>query len=172
MAALLSSLVGLLAREFVCAKVHRAAAEKCLRLGRFQGDAACLTAATTAFYGLAAPTSRGLAAWLGASGADMCERGNWHTVLTMARALALGSPLWLAACGASLDDSRAGLSCIDDSTQCVGARQATLKAMLADTGRAWVKEAPTPQAHASGVRLFAFRSTKAILSCEELAHGR
>jgi hypothetical protein len=102
----------------------------------------------------------------------MCERGNWHTVLTMARALALGSPLWLAACGASLDDSRAGLSCIDDSTQCVGARQATLKAMLADTGRAWVKEAPTPQAHASGVRLFAFRSTKAILSCEELAHGR
>jgi hypothetical protein len=102
----------------------------------------------------------------------MRERGNWHTVLTVAHTLALGSTLCLAACGASLDDNRAGLSCIDDSAQCVGARQATLKAMLADTGRAWVKEAPTPHAHASGVRLFAFRSTKATLSCEELAHGR
>jgi hypothetical protein len=87
--------------------------------------------------------------------------------------LALGlCGLWLAACGMSLDDSRAGLSCIDDSAKCVGERQATLKAMLADTGRTWVKEQPTAHAHASGVRLFAFRSTKTTLSCEELAHGR
>jgi hypothetical protein len=86
-------------------------------------------------------------------------------------ALSLGV-LGLPACGISLDDSRAGLSCVDDSSHCVGQREATLKAMLADKDRKWVKEQPTPQAHASGVRLFAFRATRAELSCEELAHGR
>jgi hypothetical protein len=44
--------------------------------------------------------------------------------------------------------------------------------MLADKDRTWVKEAPTPQAHASGVRLFAYRTRKKELSCEELAHAR
>ena len=68
--------------------------------------------------------------------------------------------------------SRAGLSCIDDSTECVERRQVTLKALLADKDRAWVREHPTPQAHASGVRLFAFRTKKSELSCEELSHGR
>ena len=72
----------------------------------------------------------------------------------------------------ALDDPRAGLSCIDDSPDCVGQRQATLKSMLADEDRKWVKEPATPQAHASGVRLFAFRSRKKDLSCEELAIGR
>jgi hypothetical protein len=88
--------------------------------------------------------------------------------------MALGAfALWLAACGASLfDDEKAGLSCIDDSARCVGQREAALKAMLADIQRTWVKETPTPYAHASGVRLFAFRTAKAVLSCEELAHGR
>lgn len=82
--------------------------------------------------------------------------------------------LALSACSGMLgpEDSRAGLSCLDDSTQCVEQRQATLKAMLADQDRAWVKEPATPQAHASGVRLFAFRSKKSELTCEELAHGR
>jgi hypothetical protein len=70
------------------------------------------------------------------------------------------------------EDNRAGLSCIDDSPECVERRQTTLSALLADKNRTWVKEAPTPQAHASGVRLFAFRSAKAELTCEELAHGR
>jgi hypothetical protein len=82
--------------------------------------------------------------------------------------------LTLSACSGMLgpEDSRAGLSCLDDSTECVERRQATLKSMLSDKDRAWVKESPTPQAHASGVRLFAFRSQKAEMSCEELAHGR
>jgi hypothetical protein len=44
--------------------------------------------------------------------------------------------------------------------------------MLADDQRKWVKEPTTPHAHASGVRLFAFRSRKKELSCEELAVGR
>lgn len=83
-----------------------------------------------------------------------------------------GFGLWLSACsGMNLDD-RAGLSCIDDSPECVARREATLKAMLADKERRWVRETPTSRAHASGVRLFAFRSKKAELSCDELVHGR
>jgi hypothetical protein len=85
-----------------------------------------------------------------------------------------GLGLALSACTGMLgpEDNRAGLSCVDDSPECVDRRQTTLKAMLADKDRAWVREAPTAQAHASGVRLFAFRSKKAELSCEELAHAR
>ena len=44
--------------------------------------------------------------------------------------------------------------------------------MLDDQDRKWVKEQADPQAHASGVRLFAFRSRKKELTCEELALGR
>jgi len=85
----------------------------------------------------------------------------------------LGACAMLAACsGLGSPESRAGLSCIDDSPECVQQRQATLKAMLAEQDRGWVKEPATIEAHASGVRLFAFRSKKAELSCEELAHGR
>ena len=77
-----------------------------------------------------------------------------------------------ACSGFGPDDPRAGLSCIDDSQECVDRRQATLQSMLADQDRKWVKEQTNPQAHASGVRLFAFRSRKKELTCEELALGR
>jgi hypothetical protein len=79
----------------------------------------------------------------------------------------------LSACSGGLDlDEKAGLSCIDDTQECVERRQATLKAMLSDKERTWVKEPAGPLAHASGVRLFAFRSRKTELTCEELAVGR
>jgi len=92
----------------------------------------------------------------------------------VAVALLGGAGLALSACSGGLGppDGRAGLSCIDDSTECVEQRQVTLKAMLADKDRGWVKEPASPHAHASGVRLFAFRSAKADLTCEQLAHGR
>jgi hypothetical protein len=93
-------------------------------------------------------------------------------IRAMGLAVLVGCALSLAACGMGIDDSRAGLTCIDDSPNCIGQRQATLKSMLADKERRWVKEPATPQAHASGVRLFAFRSAKAELTCEELMHGR
>jgi hypothetical protein len=82
--------------------------------------------------------------------------------------------LLLTACGGLFDsgDPKAGLSCIDDSPECVEQRQMTLKSMLADKNRSWVREAPTPQAHASGVRLFAFRAQKKEMTCEELGHAR
>lgn len=85
-----------------------------------------------------------------------------------------GLGLALSACSGMLGpgDSRAGLSCIDDSPECVEQRETTLKSLLADKDRSWVKEPVTPQAHASGVRLFAFRSKKAELSCEELSLAR
>ncbi len=89
-------------------------------------------------------------------------------------ALLCGFGLALSACSGGLEPGggRAGLSCIDDSTECVEQRQATLKVMLADKERGWVKEPATPHAHASGVRLFAFRTAKTELTCEQLAHGR
>jgi hypothetical protein len=110
--------------------------------------------------------------------------GEWrisirHSLFAIRRAglaaVALGScGLGLPACGLGigLDDNRGGLSCVDDSPQCIQRRQATLKSMLSDRERRWVKERPTPQAHASGVRLFAFRTAKSNLTCDELAHGR
>jgi hypothetical protein len=85
---------------------------------------------------------------------------------------AILSGLGLLASACSGLDDRAGLSCIDDSPDCVDQRQVTLKSMLADEKRAWVREPAGPQAHASGVRLFAFRTQKKELSCEELAIGR
>jgi hypothetical protein len=91
-----------------------------------------------------------------------------------ALAAVLGVGLIGSACSSLLDggDSRAGLSCVDDSQECVSRRQTTLQSFLADKERTWVKEPSSPQAHASGVRLFAFRSKKKELTCEELAHGR
>ena len=70
------------------------------------------------------------------------------------------------------DDPRAGLSCLDDSKECVDRRRVTLDSYLADNDHTWIKEPATAQAHLSGVRLFAFRSRKKELSCEELARGR
>jgi hypothetical protein len=99
-------------------------------------------------------------------------RALWPRHVTVA--LLCGFGLALSACsgGPDLGNGRAGLSCVDDSAECVEQRQATLKAMLADKERGWVKEPASPHAHASGVRLFAFRTTKAELTCEQLAHGR
>jgi hypothetical protein len=91
---------------------------------------------------------------------------------TVPRVAALaGACAMLAACSMGSPE-RAGLSCVDDSPECVQQRQATLKAMLAEQDRGWVKEPPTLEAHASGVRLFAFRTKRAELSCEELGVGR
>ena len=83
----------------------------------------------SAFYGLPARTSRGNDARQGTADA------------TLAAVCGLG--LLLTACGGLFDggDPKAGLSCLDDSPECVEQRQMTLKAMLADKDRAWVREA-------------------------------
>jgi hypothetical protein len=104
----------------------------------------------------------------------MDARRSGHPARAAAVAALLAVGLAVSACSGLLDigDTRAGLSCIDDTPECVDQRQATLRAFLADKDRAWVKEPATTEAHASGVRLFAFRSKKKELTCEELAHGR
>lgn len=66
----------------------------------------------------------------------------------------------------------AGLSCVDDSVECISRRQSALRQMMSDNQRGWVREQPTPHAYATGVRLFAFKTKKKELSCDELAQGR
>lgn len=65
-----------------------------------------------------------------------------------------------------------GLGCVDDSKQCIEQRQVALRALMTDRERRWVKEPATPAAYASGVRLFAFKTRKKEMTCEELAIGR
>ncbi len=68
--------------------------------------------------------------------------------------------------------SRPGLGCIDDSPRCIAERQGVLKVFMADKNKAFVREQATPTAYASGVRLWAMKSRKRELTCEELNHGR
>lgn len=82
----------------------------------------------------------------------------------------------LVACSGSqpeaIAEPRAGLACIDDSKHCIDQRQSTLHSMVGDRDRKWVREPASPQAYASGVRLFAFKTKKKELSCDELAVGK
>lgn len=83
--------------------------------------------------------------------------------------------LVLAGCagqGPSVNSTTAGLSCVDDSADCIAKRQATLQHFKQDDERAWVRQAPTAEAYASGVRLFAFSQKKKQLSCDELKRGK
>ncbi len=66
----------------------------------------------------------------------------------------------------------AGLACVDDSVECISRRQSALRQMMADNQRGWVREQPTPHAYATGVRLFAFKTKKKDLTCDELNVGR
>ena len=62
--------------------------------------------------------------------------------------------------------------CVDDSPACVERRSAALKEMMGDKKRTWVREPTNAHSYAAGVRLFAFKSRKRDLTCEELAHGK
>jgi hypothetical protein len=66
----------------------------------------------------------------------------------------------------------AGLGCIDDSPRCIAERQQVLKVYMADKTRSFLREPPSATAYASGVRLWAIKSRKRELSCEELSHAR
>jgi hypothetical protein len=85
---------------------------------------------------------------------------------------AIGLMLVAGCTGLGTEEAKGGLSCLDDSPECVDQRQTALKSMLADKDRSWLKEPATAEAHASGVRLFAFRSKKAEMSCEELSYAK
>jgi hypothetical protein len=82
----------------------------------------------------------------------------------------------VAACSASVVETAApsaqNYGCIDDSKQCIDQRQATLRTLQADRTRAWVRQPASVGSYATGVRLFAFKTEKQRLSCDELAVGR
>lgn len=87
---------------------------------------------------------------------------------------ALAAALVLAACTGTIapeHEATAGLGCVDDSPQCVSQRQAALKILMSDTQRKWIREPASPQAYASGVRLFAFKQRKRELTCDEIGVG-
>lgn len=67
---------------------------------------------------------------------------------------------------------QAGLSCVDDSVDCINKRKQTLDTLVEDQKRDWIREPATAESYASGVRLFAYKKKKKDLSCEELAIGR
>ena len=67
---------------------------------------------------------------------------------------------------------RLGLSCVDDSSHCISQREKAFDQLMADKSRSWVKQPATPEAYASGVRLFALNKKRKELSCDELASGR
>lgn len=101
---------------------------------------------------------------------DQRVGGRWHTPVLLGLTALLGG-----ACAGSGDApsiSQAGYACVDDSAECVARRQAAYRQLLSDPGRAWVREPASAHAYASGVRLFAFKSAKKELSCDELAVGR
>jgi hypothetical protein len=101
-----------------------------------------------------------------------------HFAVAKARIVALALGCAVAALGgcaggdAPPELSRAGFSCVDDSIECINRRQSLLRQLTADNSRAWMKEQPTPEAYASGVRLFAMKSKKKDMTCDELARGR
>ncbi len=65
----------------------------------------------------------------------------------------------------------AALPCLDDSQPCVDARMAALGAMQSDSKRSWISKPVNARLHASGVRMFAYRTLKDRLSCAELTTG-
>ena len=65
-----------------------------------------------------------------------------------------------------------GTQCVDDSSHCIGQRQSALRSIMDDKSRSWVRQPADARAYASGVRLFAYKTKKKELSCEELSAGR
>jgi len=98
------------------------------------------------------------------------------TVLRIAAVFGLAAVAALSAgCSGTIVESEApavDYGCIDDSKQCIDQRQAALRLLVADKSRKWIKEPATTGSYATGVRMFAYKTEKQRLSCEELAAGR
>ena len=85
----------------------------------------------------------------------------------------------LAACSGSVIDGSAGGApaashhgCVDDSKACIDQRQASLRGLQSDRSHGWVRQPASLNSYATGVRLFAFKTEKTRLNCDELSIGR
>ncbi|MGF1649224.1 MAG: hypothetical protein ACFCUN_02110 [Hyphomicrobiaceae bacterium] len=64
-----------------------------------------------------------------------------------------------------------GLTCVEDTTECIAARRAAHMHLVADTSRSWVAARPSARHYVAGVRLFAFKTEAQRLACADLAVG-
>ncbi len=98
-----------------------------------------------------------------------------HTMRRIGPGLSLALTILLAACAGNGTPPIAhgkGVSCIDDSAHCVAERKAALRHIVTRSDRHWVREPANIHTYASGVRLFAFKTKKSELTCDELKIGR
>lgn len=88
-------------------------------------------------------------------------------------AVALAGVLSAACSNGSVESVAAprGLSCVDDSPACIAERQSVQQRLVADKSKGWVREPATALAYASGVRMYAFKTRKRDLTCDELSIG-
>jgi hypothetical protein len=93
---------------------------------------------------------------------------------TVVAALALTAAL-LSACATSepaLPPGSGHITCLDDTPECIGRRQGLVRQLTGDNSRSWLKEPATPEAYASGVRLYAMKNKKKDMSCDELQRAK
>lgn len=84
----------------------------------------------------------------------------------------------LSACSGSVIDGSSEAKattnhgCVDDSKTCIDQRQGVLRSLQSDRTHAWVRQPASVNSYATGVRLFAFKTEKTRLSCDELVIGK
>ena len=91
------------------------------------------------------------------------------------RCMSIAIALAVAACAGSeptVAPPSLGLRCVDDSAHCIAQREKVFDSYMADKSRSWIKQPAAPEAHASGVRLFAMSKRRKEMSCEELQHSK
>jgi hypothetical protein len=97
------------------------------------------------------------------------------TRVTAIRCISASFALTMAACAGSepsVPPPSVGLRCVDDSAHCISQREKVFDSYMADKSRAWIKQPAAPEAHASGVRLFAISKRRKELTCDELQHAK
>ena len=103
------------------------------------------------------------------------EQETAHMMRRFGTGVALALALGLSACAGNNTPQIVhgkGMSCLDDSPNCIAERKTALRHIVTRSDRHWVREPATVHSYASCVRLFAFKTKKKELSCDELKIGR
>lgn len=100
----------------------------------------------------------------------------WRAVRSAAAIGCIASlSVLLAACASSEPPPpihSGAMSCLDDSPHCIAQRQSALRHLVTRSDRHWVRDRAGVDAYASGVRMFALKTKKKDLTCDELQIGR